>query len=480
MFEVDAEVLTTGRLAALVAGLGRLDASVDDAERVEQIRLLEQLKAAAGAAQARVTAGFVTSQRATQRAAGVPAEQVGRGIAAQVGLARRESPARANRYTGWAQLLVAELPATLAALQAGQTSEWRAMIVARETGWLSREHRAAVDTALADQLGRLGDHQVEAETKKLAYRLDPHGYLARIRGAQRDRRVSLRPAPEVMSRLTALIPTAQGVAAYAALVRHADSLRAQGDPRSRGQLMADTLVERVTGQAAADSVPVEVDLVMTDTTLFNLGNHDHPDPDYEGEGEGGADPRCDADEPAQLNGYGPIPAELARRLVLAADDTTAVWVRRLYRHPDTGALVAMDSRRRLFPTGLRRFLVLRDQTCRTPWCDAPVRHTDHVVAADDGGPTSADNGQGTCEACNQVKQMPGWQARAAPHGAGHVVNTTTPTGHTYTSRAPDPPGAPPPRPDPSTASPPSKRSRIELSRVEAHFRDLIDCLTDAA
>jgi len=467
MFEVDAEVLTTGRLAALVAGLGRLDASVDDAERVDQIRLLEQLKAAAAAAQARVTAGFVTSQRATQRAAGMPAQQVGRGIAAQVGLARRESPARANRYTGWAQLLVAELPATLAALQAGQTSEWRAMIVARETGWLSREHRAAVDTALADQLGRLGDHQVEAETKKLAYRLDPHGYLARIRGAQRDRRVSLRPAPEVMSRLTALIPTAQGVAAYAALVRHADSLRAQGDPRSRGQLMADTLVERVTGQAAADSVPVEVDLVMTDTTLFNLGNHNHPDPDPEGEGEGvaGADPRCDAgaDEPAQLNGYGPIPAELARRLVLAADDTTAVWVRRLYRHPDTGALVAMDSRRRLFPAGLRRFLVLRDQTCRTPWCDAPVRHTDHVVAADDGGPTSADNGQGMCEACNQVKQMPGWQARAAPHGAGHVVNTTTPTGHTYTSRAPDPPGAPPPRP-----------FRIERSRVEAHFRHLLD------
>ncbi|HEV8054977.1 MAG TPA: hypothetical protein VGP51_00645, partial [Nocardioidaceae bacterium] len=149
MFEVDAEVLTTGRLAALVAGLGRLDASVDDAERVDQIRLLEQLKAAAAAAQATVTAGFVTSQRATQPQAGMPADQIGRGIAAQVGLARRESPARAARYTGWAQLLVAELPATLAALQAGQTSEWRAMIVARETGWLSREHRAAVDTALA-------------------------------------------------------------------------------------------------------------------------------------------------------------------------------------------------------------------------------------------------------------------------------------------------------------------------------------------
>lgn len=39
----------------------------------------------------------------------------------------------------------------------------------------------------------------------------------------------------------------------------------------------------------------------------------------------------------------------------------------------------MDSRARLFPAGLRRFIRARDDTCRTPYCDAPIRHLDHIV-----------------------------------------------------------------------------------------------------
>lgn len=39
---------------------------------------------------------------------------------------------------------------------------------------------------------------------------------------------------------------------------------------------------------------------------------------------------------------------------------------------------------------------------------------------------------------NQVREMPGWAARLLHDGTGdqpHTVTTTTPTGHTYTSRA---------------------------------------------
>ena len=169
---------------------------------------------------------------------------------------------------------------------------------------------------------------------------------------------------------------------------------------------------------------------MTDRALFNRRTaNDHAD---------GAD---GADEPAHLDGYGPIPGDLARRLVAEAPAGTAVWLRRLYTDPDTGALVAMESRARCFDGALRDFLVLRDQTCRTPWCDAPIRHADHLRPATHDGPTSATNGQGLCEACNYAKQAPGWRARPAPDPAGHTVVVTTPTGHRYHSRAPDPPGA---------------------------------------
>jgi hypothetical protein len=144
-----------------------------------------------------------------------------------------------------------------------------------------------------------------------------------------------------------------------------------------------------------------------------------------------------SDEPAHIQGYGPIPAELAREIVArACNDGEKVWLRRLYTHPTTGELAAMDSRARLFRSSLARFIHLRDQTCRTPWCDAPIRHTDHPTAVAEGGPTDAANGQGLCEACNYAKQAPGWRARPAPGADGHQIETITPTGHAYGSSPP--------------------------------------------
>jgi hypothetical protein len=328
-------------------------------------------------------------------------------------LAKRLSPYHAQRYVGWATILTRDLPATFAQLQAGRVSEWRAMIVARETAWLSREHRARVDAELAPKLSRLGDRRVEAEARKLGYRLDPHGYVARLRGARSDRHVTVRPAPEAMCRLTALLPVEQGVAAYAALRRAADTRIAAGDPRGRGQLMADTLIQRLTGQAQATDVGVEVNLVITEHTLL-----------------------ADGTEPAHLDGYGPIPAPLARHLALREDETAPRWLRRLFTTPATGELAAMETRRRCFTPAQRRYITLRDQWCRTPWCEAPIRHTDHIVPAQAGGPTTIANGQGYCQACNHTKQAPGWTTRP-PTPADPDIVITTPTGHTYSSRAPD-------------------------------------------
>ena len=171
------------------------------------------------------------------------------GVASQVALAKRESPARARRFVGWSRILVAELPRTFGELQAGRITEWRAQIVARETAWLSLEHRRQVDEEVGPRLEQWGDRRVEAEVKKCAYRLDPHGYLRRLARAEEERRVTLRPAPDCMSSLNASLPVGQGVSVLAALRRQADSLRSQGDERTRDQIMADTLVERVTGQA---------------------------------------------------------------------------------------------------------------------------------------------------------------------------------------------------------------------------------------
>ena len=399
-------------LAGVLAGIRDLVDAGDDAARVDQIRQLEELKAVAAAAQARITAAFVDSQRQAQRDTGVKTERAERGIAAQVGLAKRCSPHAASRFVGWAKVLTRELPETFAALQRGETTEWRATLLARETIFLSRQDRAHVDAELGPRLAHLGDTKVVAEARRLAYALDPAGFAERQRNADKERRVTLRPASDTMSRLGALLPVVQGVAAYAQLGRDADALIAAGDARSRGQLMADLLVERVTGRAPAVGTPVELSLVISADTLLDDGN-----------------------EPAHMDEIGPIPTSTARDLVLSGQ--APVWLRRVFTAPESGELVAVESRRRLFTTAQRRWVRLRDQVCRTPWCEAPIRHTDHIAPHGAGGPTAIGNAQGLCQACNHAKQAPGWRVRPGPLG---TITTTTPTGHRYVGRPPTLPG----------------------------------------
>ncbi len=284
------------------------------------------------------------------------------------------------------------------------------------------------------RLEAMGLRQLVAACQAEAARLDVASVVTRRRRAEADRHVSLRPAPETMTWLTALLPVADGVAVYAALTKAADTRRAAGDPRGKGQLMADTLVASVTenpqthpdpaghagpgsqgGQGVRGGHGVALGVVISDQSLF-----------------GGSD------EPAHLDGYGPIPAELARELITGAcTRAEQVWLRRLYTTPHTGELVAMDTRARRFPTSLARFVRLRDQVCRTPWCEAPIRHIDHAHDHHTGGPTTATNAQGLCQACNHAKQAPGWHARPTPDTHhGHRIETTTPTGHHHHTRPP--------------------------------------------
>jgi hypothetical protein len=81
------------------------------------------------------------------------------------------------------------------------------------------------------------------------------------------------------------------------------------------------------------------------------------------------------------------------------------------------------------------------EPCRTPWCNAPIRHTDRAEAVAEDGSTTLTDGQGLCESCNHAKRAPGWQrpTRRSPDpgpGGTHTVETTTPTGYTYTTTAP--------------------------------------------
>ncbi|ROS30575.1 DUF222 domain-containing protein [Cellulomonas sp. PhB150] len=431
--------LSADRVAAFREQVAAVLGTGSSPEDVSLIAALEELKSTVCAAQAALSVALDTAERDRQAVAGVPARRRGQGVAAQVGLARRESPHRGSVLLGAAKVWTAEMPHTFAALRAGRLSEYRAMILVAETACLEREDRAEVDRLLCAgpaSLDGVGTRALAALARGHAARLDPSAVVRRARRAEGERRVSIRPAPDTMCYLSALVPMKHGIAAFAALKTAADLARTTGggDPRGHGQIMADTLIQRITGLADPDDIPVTVNLVLSDTTLLGAGH-----------------------DPAHLQtpgtGPAPVPAQIARELIAAGLDTHATWLRRLYADPHR-QLVAMSTKQRFHPDGLATFLRLRDQgICRTPYCGAPIRHIDHITPAADGGVTDATNSQGLCEACNHTKQAPGWTQTLTPDTHQHTVITTTPTGHRYASHAPPPPTPAPPPHEPETYQP---------------------------
>jgi hypothetical protein len=124
----------------------------------------------------------------------------------------------------------------------------------------------------------------------------------------------------------------QGIACYAALRKHADAAVAAGDGRTRDQIMADTMVERLTGQTTAPDVNIEVQIMMSLDALL--------DPDTGG--------------PATIPGYGPLPADIARDIIITSKGRK--WWRRLFTAPTgsksgSGPIVGGDPAGAASPAG---------------------------------------------------------------------------------------------------------------------------------
>jgi hypothetical protein len=167
-------------------------------------------------------------------------------------------------------------------------------------------------------------------------------------------------------------------------------------------------------------VGVQVNLVITDFSAFGI-----------------------TDNPAEIFGLGPLPAPLARQLIDEAVAKHAATLKKLYTDPTSGALVAMESRSRIFPDQLGQLIAFRDQHCRHPYCDSPIKHLDHIHPHAQGGPTSFGNGQGLCARHNLIKDTnatttagPG-ASNGTADGTGDIVTHLSASGAEFTSPARD-------------------------------------------
>ena len=388
---------------------------------------------------------------------------------ADITLLTRRSPHMAGRTLACARRLVETLPEIMAALADGRIAGDAAYAVADASAVLDPEIVGEVDRALGEKIPELdgaGVRRWRDQVATTAGELDPEGAALRHRKARTERHVSMTPGQHGMATVSARLTALDAQQIYRRLSLEAERRRAEGSRIGHGAAMADALTDQLLRPEDQPApVSLEVGVIVTDRALF----------------------RPDSGDVAHLEGYGAVPAEAVRAQLRGAlkapgededdpygedGDAVRVMFRRLYTHPTTGELVAMDATSRAFPPAMRRFLRWRDTSCRGPYCNAAIRQNDHIVPVSRGGTTSLDNGQGLCAHCNQKERDTAAVERIEDgEGTGHRVRWTGLSGVSRetgpTPLLPPRPPQPPEPPQPPRPPQPPLRSEEESGEESA-------------
>jgi len=368
-----------------------------------------------------------------------------------------------------ASQLTGSLPATLAAWKNGLLDWSKVSIIAERTMNLTAEQAGEVETRVLAQAAGKTSGQLRRLVEKTVISVDPEGANARHESARHNRAVRVNPGEDGMSTLQASLSAEDAALVYATLSLIAKTFP-KSDPRTMDQRRADTLVDLITGR----TVPPRNDgsgIAPTDPGSDPSSECDS-DPAPGCGSASAAGERMDPgrrpgkplaevvinaatllgldDQPAELVGHGPIPADLARRI--AAD---ATW-RRILTDPVSGTVLDYGRSTYRPPAALADYVRARDRVCRFPTCQTPASRSDldHQRSfRRNGGETKSDNLWALCRHHHRLKdQHTGWIVTGDP---SDLVVWTSPLGRRYESRPyqyqddprpplqpPEPPAAP--------------------------------------
>jgi Domain of unknown function (DUF222) len=324
-------------------------------------------------------------------------------LAVTLNCGRIAATRRARRAWTWAHIL----PATLAALAAGEIDEPRAAALAEAVEHTSPALARRVEARLLPEAVTLSVGRLRSRAIALLVELDAAGTDRRREQAARAADVRVQPAPaEGMATLAADLPTPTAAACRDTVDRLAGMLKADGDPRPIGMLRAAVLADLVLRPWDGSRPPVTAQLTVLAPLASLAGRGSAP-------GEGGGSPITAAQLRAllaELDAIG-LRAPAGGSLALALTDPdgtlratcTPAQLARLARRgcPDHPAgtcgcplLDRPPATGGYRPTAAQRlFVTTRDRTCRFPNCTRPVglADRDHVRAHAAGGPTCRTN-----------------------------------------------------------------------------------------
>jgi hypothetical protein len=137
-------------------------------------------------------------------------------------------------------------------------------------------------------------------------------------------------------------------------------------------------------------------------------------------------------EVVRIDGFGPIPVTLARRM-MKDSVITVVGTKGADIH-------SVSSAKRTIPARVRKALEIRDPKCSNPACSnnqhLEIDHIDEFAA---GGPTELDNLARYCSTCHDLKTYFGWRLEGPPGDRRFIPPSSEPEARVLELVAPGPP-----------------------------------------
>jgi hypothetical protein len=415
---------------------------------LDGLAAVARIEAATAAAKVRLAAGFTETTRA-MASPDAPAQErkvTEMAMVAEVACVLTVSERSAAALLEQSHELTTALPLTLAALEAGDLSWQHARILVDETTSLDPAGAAAMEAHFLDPdatkaarccpAGEMVPGRFRHKARTWRERHHPVSIEKRHARSVLDRRLEYAPDRDGMAWLSAYLPADQAAGIWNRTTATARGLQGPAEGRTMTQLRADIAATLLLGGTAgnearadgtpatgapAGKVPSPAAQVLVTVPVFALTGL--------------------TDEPATLDGYGPIPASMARNLV--ADGASSFH--RVLVDPRNGAPLEIGRDSYRIPAAMRQWLRLRDGKCPFPGCSNQSldNETDHLLAWADGGTTGMSNLGQPCRKHHRLKHTTAWTP--GPATKDQPPGWTSPTGRHYKSEHQDwdPPHRPP-------------------------------------
>jgi hypothetical protein len=408
-----------------------------------------RMEARLAAVKVNLAAGYAEAEEAmTPPGASVQDRTVRRmSMTAEVAGALTVSEGSAERLLVDSAKLTRDLPLALGALGSGKLSWQHVRIMCEETDGLSPEAAAAFEAHFLDPdapnpargcpAGELTPGRFRAKARYWRERHHPVSIETRHVKSVKDRRLEYVPDRDGMAWFSAYLPADQAAGIWNRTTAAARAMQGPTETRTLTQLRVDAFatwlltaghpLDGATEDPPAEPVPAD-SLPASSAPVGSVPVGDA----QSGLVLAGGMPAGDAltggvpspnaqvlvtvpvfsllglsDEPATLDGYGPIPPSMARRLV--ADGATSFH--RVLIDPRDGAPLEIGRTSYRLTKPMRQWLRLRDAKCTFPSCNnhSLDNDADHILAWADGGGTGVANLGQPCPKHHRLKHATAWK-----------------------------------------------------------------------